>query len=178
MSTDETCFVIGCGSSIRGYDFSTLDSYYTIGTNHIIRDYPNLKCGLFLDDLFFKEHREAVDNFKGELWVHVRAIPEDYNRDNLHVVRTSLKNVNTDPNENWLLGGLSGIAALNLAILKGYKTIYLLGYDMYGSNYHDTEKVPFAGSEKLIERFEKFKGMADIYNCNPDSLITAFPKVF
>ena len=169
------CVCIGCGSSIKSTDFNTLSPYYTIGTNNIIKDYPGLKCGVFLDRAYYNNNIDTVKAFKGELWAHRRAVPEHYRPDNLRVIETAFNKVNTTDDHSWTIGMLSGLAALNIALLKGYREIYLMGYDMCGSNYHDTQDVSFANNEKLIHKFDLFKGMADIYNCNPDSMITAFP---
>jgi hypothetical protein len=170
----EPCYCIGCGSSIKGMDFSLLRPYYTIGTNYIMRDYP-VKCGVILDPANFLDEIPA----SVELWLHKRAIPDDYTHPRLHVIETSLNNVNTDPADpSWVIGHLSGLAAINIAYLKGYREIYLLGYDMQGSNYYDNGEVIFARNNKLAYKFARFvETDAKIYNCNPDSWLEVFPKV-
>lgn len=170
----DPCYCIGCGSSIRGLDFSLLAPYYTIGTNYIMRHYP-VKCGVILDPADYLDEIPA----SVELWLHKRGIVEGYNRSGMHVIETSLNNVNTDPADpSWVIGHLSGLAAINIAYLKGYREIYLLGYDMQGSNYYDNEEVEFARNNKLAYKFARFlETDAKIYNCNPDSWLEVFPKV-
>lgn len=172
------CYCIGCGSSIRGLDFSLLKPYYTIGCNHIMLDYY-VDCGVFLDRSFYDDHYQALPYLTCEVWTHKRAVPEGYSHPRLHLIETSLNNINTDPNDpSWVMGQLSGIAAINIAYLKGYREIYLLGYDMQGSNYHDNEEVKFARNNKLAYKFARFlETDAKIYNCNPDSWLEVFPKV-
>ena len=174
----EPCYCIGCGSSIKGMDFSLLRPYYTIGCNHEMLDYY-VDCGVFLDRVFYDDFQAALPYLTCELWTHKRAVPEGYSHPRLHLIETSLNNVNTDPDDpSWVMGHLSGIAAINIAYLKGYREIYLLGYDMQGSNYHDTDEVIFARSNKLAYKFARFlETDARIYNCNPDSWLEAFPKV-
>lgn len=174
----EPCYCIGCGSSIRGMDFSLLRPYYTIGCNRVMLDYY-VGCGVFLDRSFYDDFHPALPYLTCEIWAHKRAIPDDYTHPRLHVIETSLNNVNTDPADpSWVIGHLSGIAAINIAYLKGYREIYLLGYDMQGSNYHDNEEVEFARNNKLAYKFARFlETDAKIYNCNPDSWLEVFPKV-
>jgi hypothetical protein len=174
----EPCYCIGCGSSIREFDFSLLKPYYTIGCNHIMLDYE-VDCGVFLDRSFYDDYRTALPLLKCEIWAHKRAVPERYNLAGMRLIETSLNNVNTDmADPSWVMGHLSGIAALNIAYLKGYREIYLIGYDMQGSNYHDEEEVKFARNNKLAYKFARFlETDAKIYNCNPDSWLEVFPKV-
>lgn len=174
----EPCYCIGCGSSIKGMDFSLIKPYYTIGCNHVMLDYY-VDCGVFLDRSFYDDFHPALPYLTCEIWTHKRAIPDDYTHPRLHVIETSLNNVNTDPADpSWIMGHLSGIAAINIAYLKGYREIYLLGYDMQGSNYHDEEEVKFARNNKLAYKFARFlETDAKIYNCNPGSWLEVFPKV-
>lgn len=86
----------------------------------------------------------------------------------------------------------SGAAAINLAIQLGVKKIYLLGFDMKLSNQNQHWHKEYA--VKKIDNIDKrlfspqiapFAGIAKeaarmgvvIYNCNPDSAITVFPKI-
>ena len=174
----DPCYCIGCGSSIRGLDFSLLKPYYTIGCNHVMLDYY-VDCGVFLDRSFYDDYHTAIPHLTCEIWSHKRAVPDGYSHPRVKLIETSLNGINTDmADPSWVMGHLSGIAAINIAYLKGYREIYLLGYDMQGSNYHDTEEVPFARSNKLIYKFTRFLEIdAKIYNCNQDSYLEVFPKV-
>lgn len=174
----EPCYCIGCGSSIKGMDFSLLRPYYTIGCNHVMLDYY-VDCGVFLDRSFYDDYQPALPYLACEIWTHKRAVPEGYSHPRLHLIETSLNNINTDPADpSWVMGHLSGIAAINIAYLKGYREIYLLGYDMQGCNYYDEEEVIFARSNKLAYKFARFlETDAKIYNCNPESWLEVFPKV-
>lgn len=95
--------------------------------------------------------------------------------------------------------GLSGFLALSIAILDGYDTIYLLGYDFGTSSIHDTNThfyqnelaVSSSGVrnpgvylntnntiKKEVQCFDKYKQFpVTIYNVSPASNIQSFPKI-
>ena len=83
----------------------------------------------------------------------------------------------------------SGYGALNLAYLAGYKTIYLLGYDMYQlddlTHWHggyewfgkrNKDYYPAWASEFVYAAAQLHKENIKVYNCNPASAITCFDK--
>lgn len=171
------CYCIGCGESMRGINFNLLDKYHTIGCNHIIKDYPMVKYGVFLDDFFWKKHEKDIRNFAGIIYCDRDAVPENYRPDNLNTIETFTDVINTNT-FTWMIGRLSGLTAINLAVLLKFDPIYLIGYDMYGKEYHNynnNEEVPFVGDRRLIDKFNLFKDY-NIINLNPDSLIDVFPK--
>ncbi len=84
--------------------------------------------------------------------------------------------------------GTSGYGALNLAFLKGAKTIFLLGYDYSQANHHWYENYTWQGlgRDHVFEQWAKHFVIAatqlhmagvKVYNACPDSVITAFPKI-
>lgn len=175
------CYCIGCGNSLRDFDFSQLNGFHTVGTNHILRTYPEVEACVFLDLGFWVLASEHIKNYKGELWCPASAIPRSFRHDRLKLVRPLSAEIGMEvgEEETGIMGRLSGLAAINIAILKGYSPIYLLGYDMYGINYYDqpgAKEVIFARDGKCIERFKLFKDY-EIYNLNPQSYLDVFPKV-
>jgi hypothetical protein len=82
----------------------------------------------------------------------------------------------------------SGYHALQLAQYLGFNEIYLIGYDYYDvcgklhyyEGLHNTEitekekEAINSSFHKWIKDFDKIDWSADIYNCNPDSLLTKF----
>lgn len=183
------CFCIGGGESLSGFDFSRLDNKFTIGCNHIIKYYPLVRVAVFLDRDFFEKNKETIIDYRGVVFAHERALPEDFNKWNLKRIRTKLNRDNLDYMEEdgfpVFLGRLSGLTAINIAIDQGFDEIYLLGYDLKGAHYFDSDKKFIEDDRtiaKLLTRFQFYKDMEErygykIYNCNPDSAIRMFPFV-
>ena len=90
-----------------------------------------------------------------------------------------------------VINGLnSGYAAVNLAVLRGARTIYLLGYDMLdlgqgiAHHWHDGYKWQGArGTARCYTDWaRRFDDLArgipagvTVWNCNPESAVRAFP---
>ena len=169
-------YCIGCGESLKGFDFNVLNKHNTIGCNNLIFDYPKLKYGIFLDTNFYKERKEQIDSFAGIIYCDIHAIPVDYRPPHVRPVETFQGQINTSDCFNWLSGRLSGLAALNLAVVKGFDPIYLLGYDMKGSNYYDNSEVAFSKDDYCMGLFKEFSKY-NIINLNPDSHLECFKKM-
>lgn len=186
------CFCIGGGSSINDIDLSLLDKYPTIGTNYIIEVYPKVKMSVFLDREFWNSNSETIMKYQGELYCHERAVPQGYTQPNMTKIQTRLNfPVFEIQDPLVLMGRLSGFTALNLAIIKGYDPIYLIGYDMY-SGHLVTENMKNSYDNTVIEQLSESYGEPDkqrligfydqyaklpvkIINLNPDSAIKCFP---
>lgn len=186
------CFCIGCGSSINDIDLSLLDKYPTIGTNYIIEKYPNVKMSIFLDRIFWDENSEIIKQYKGQIYCHERAIPQDCILPNMTIFKTRMNYPEFEEKDPLILmGRLSGFTALNLAMMKGYDPIYLIGYDMYsGHLVTDSMKgrldddtinhiVTQYGSPDMAKHISFFDFYAKlpvkIINLNPYSAIRCFP---
>ena len=170
------CFCIGCGSSIKGFDFSRLKGHRTIGTNRILLDFPEVEYLVFLDRKFYNMYSKEIDEYKGLIYAPQRALPEGYYRDNVSIIDTKLR-----VQAGSLAGGLSGLTALNIACLM-YSEIYLLGYDLYSGHYYSDAPDLYTQQrgEKYNNRFLQLKNLfpqVKIYNCNPQSAITCFDYV-
>ena len=167
------CFCIGCGSSIKGFDFSRLKGHRTIGTNRILLDFPEVEYLVFLDRKFYNMYSKEIEAYKGLIYAPQRALPEGYYRDNVFIIDTKLR-----VQAGSLAGGLSGLTALNIAC-HWHTDIYLLGYDMYPGHYYSDAPDLYSPerAEKYGERFRQLKELwpgVKIYNCNPQSAITCF----
>ena len=167
------CFCIGCGSSIKGFDFNRLKGHRTIGTNRILLDFPEVEYLVFLDRIFFDMYSKEIEEYKGLIYAPQRALPEGYYRDNVSIIDTKLR-----VQAGSLAGGLSGLTALNIAC-HWHTDRYLLGYDMYPGHYYSDAPDLYSPerAEKYGERFRQLKELwpgVKIYNCNPQSTITCF----
>lgn len=167
------CFCIGCGSSLKGFDFNRLKGYRTIGTNRVLIDFPEVEYLVFLDREFFNMYEKEISEYKGIILAPQRAIPETYSGNNICKIDVKL---GVYPGS--LAGGLSGLTALNYACTM-FSEIYLLGYDMYSGHYYPDAPDPYTQeiAEKYGEKFAQLKALypgIKIYNCNPQSAITCF----
>jgi len=137
----ETAYVIGGGPSLRQFDWRRLHKENTIGCNDAYKLGRKVaKICIFGDYTWFKKHHDRLIHFGGIIvtsacalapgntdaapWVHYyNRIPNGLHRDGL----------------GW--NGNTGATAINLALLLGAETIYLLGFDMGRiggkSNWHD-----------------------------------------
>lgn len=86
--------------------------------------------------------------------------------------------------------GTSGFGALNLAVLKGARKIYLLGFDYNQSSQHWYENYAWQTPDKqkddtFLRWAEDFNLAAvqleklgtQVFNACPQSVITSFPKI-
>lgn len=200
----ETVFIIGGGSSLKNFDYSPLKGEKVIGTNRafILGDWVQVCLMGDLD--FWKEevNRKPLRIFKGmKFCMSKQACMTDpsliYIRKNSDVEGLAYDGFSLcwhspksplNPNE-WLAGGNTGVAAVNLAYLLGAKRIVLLGFDMYKglegeNNWHNVHK-NLPSDEKLFRQALRFKVPAQelsergikVINTNPLSKIPYFKKV-
>lgn len=191
-------FIIGGGTSLRDFDWPRLHDENTIGCNNAFRLGPKVcKVCIFVDRKFILEvNKRPRFGFYHEL--------EQYGQTNLVVTNdTQLKNYSMDkPWLKWMPRKPKGLfhdalgynanccgAAINLALLMGAKTIYLLGIDMHlgpdkKPNWHN-HVIDKASEEVYIRMLAtfgyvlkdlstKFSG-CKIYNINKDSNLKLFP---
>lgn len=181
-------FLIGNGSSLKGFDFSILEGEESLVMNFGAEFFPKAKYLLFLDLNFVEKGLGIINKFKGEIFAAYRSEAH---------LRSKKKNMfyftidpKSNPTKNFtqgLFGGNSGMAALNLALIMGCDPIYLLGYDLINDvdniHFYSDEKYGRGGySEKKCRNkaldFEKFIDHfpnRKIINLNPDSNIKCFP---
>lgn len=77
-------------------------------------------------------------------------------------------------------GGNSGYQAVNLAYLKGAKTILLLGFDMMGFHYFGEHPKGLANGSPFhmfIKSFETINKDIEIINCSRMTALGCFPMM-
>jgi len=184
---DEDVFIIGGGASLKNFDFNLLKSKHTIGCNTAFRLGVEIcKICFFGDMKWFKKYKDELANYQGTvitncLQLYNSKIPW------LYYVKREAKGLHTDK-IGW--NGNSGASAINLALLLGAKTVYLLGFDMCLSggraNWYEN---PFDKPNEAIYRLflKRFKDVAkdldvkfpdrQIINITKNSALDMFPKV-
>jgi len=200
----KSCFIIGGGSSLKGFDYSLLKGHRTIGINRAFERFePTIIFSMdvrYLNWLYAGKYEKLADGhdalykfmkstaFKVWLATNVYKFPS-----NIFILRThktyrnSLRAFTFSMRDGIGHGDNSGYAALNLAVCLGANPIYLLGFDCKHTNgkSHWHSGHPMAQAEESALRWVKHfqragqriapKGIK-VINLNPDSGITVFPK--
>lgn len=188
-------FVISTGTSLRGFDFARLNGKITIGINRVI-EYYHPTIVHFVDLTAHLTHAEALRNFNGMIitgrdagptHTHDNTFEIDRNIDTFELSGDMTELVTTvgrSFSDGWYGGG-GGCTALHSAILLGGNPIYLLGFDYYEDNgrhfdeYDESKNKPVLYDVSLegVQHISRQEWVPQIYNCNPNSLLTAFPFV-
>ena len=192
----EEAFVIGGGTSLRGFDWSSLKDENTIGCNNAFRLGPDI-CDVcvFVDRKFiFSGPNQLRKGYYDELAKFPNPVVTN---------DTQLK-TRPEPWIKWMprrpkglhLDALGfnancGATAINLALLFGAKTIYLLGIDMHldkdghpNWHAHQIDKPSKEVYERMLATFGhvskdlavKFPG-CKVFNVNKNSNLMVFPKL-
>jgi len=183
----KSCFIIGGGSSLKGFDWSLLSSELTIGCNDAYKLGENIcKVCIFGDNKWWNANSEELKKYKGQIFTNLGVLKtKDIPWVN-HLDRKP-KGFHTDAlgwNNN------TGFAAINLALLFGANPIYLLGFDMKliegVNNWHPNRLdkisqhvfIKFLRNESIIDKDWRTKfSNQQIINITNDSNLAVFPKV-
>ena len=188
-------YVISTGTSLRGFDFARLNGKITIGINRVI-EYYHPTIVHFVDLTARFTHAEALRGFNGMVVTGRGAGPVDTHDNTFEIDRNidtfelsgdmteTVKTVGRSFSDGWFGGG-GGCTALHSAILLGGNPIYLLGFDYYENNgrhfdeYDEAKNKPVLYDVSLegVEHIGRQGWIPEIYNCNRNSLLTAFPFV-
>jgi len=173
MSKDEI-FIIGGGPSLRGFPFYQLEDKTTIAVNEAALDVPNPTYCITADSGTFRKLQEGYFKEIDTSWVVVtnpnhctmkwengkfKNIKTGFVY-NLFAANMLIKNAGTDgigfSFKDFITGYNSGFCGFQLAVLLGYKKIYLLGFDMtrQGSDCHYHNRYKGSGIKKdSLDRF-------------------------
>lgn len=194
MWLNQEAFIIGGGPSLRGFDWSLLHGENTIGCNNAFRlGYDVCKICIFVDDKFIYEPNGMP---RRGFYDELAKFP------GLVVTNNPALRIHSEPWLMWMPRKATGLhldalgynyncgaSAINLALLLGATTIYLLGFDMHldaagNPNYHNyiIDKPSSCVYERMLSAFtyvghslaEKFPGCS-VYNINKDSNLLTFP---
>lgn len=192
-------FVIGGGTSLRGFDWTRLYREKTIGCNQAFRLGEKVCDICVFGDYKFVYNRDRTLRKSN-------AVPMSQFRGTILTNEPKLKNVNL-PWIHWtarISSGLgrdhtalgwncnTGALAINVALVLGAKNVYLLGFDMQLSddnkpNWHDEpllDKPNVNVYDRMIEKFNDVKIAlhklfpdSNVYNVNENSRLDTFPVV-
>ncbi len=200
-------FVIGSGSSLIGFPFNQLKDKNTIAVNMAAFDVSNPTYCITADSGIFRKVQEGY--FKGidTTWVMVTNAEHcsmkfrngQFKNEktgyihNPFCVNMLIRNAGTDgigfSFKDFKTGYNSGFCGLQLAILLGYKRIYLLGFDLnpktvkchYHNRYQDGKKrIPdnrlrlYSNNFKLALEIIKKETDIEVISCSKNSVLNQF----
>ncbi len=141
---ENKCFIIGKGKSLAGFDLSRLEDEYTLCLNHSFFAIPNPSGLCFMDKGFYKEYKDIIDNFTGDIYtISATGHPKGKPNNGLSI--------------------LSGIYAIAEALEK-FDKVYLLGYDMD----YEEEGYPYFTDFPNGHTKEKWEEKKDFYTYYSD----------
>jgi hypothetical protein len=145
---DQSCYVIGGGTSLKGFDFDTLRNENTIAVNARIFDMPHASCFFSMDYRFYRwlhdgrlERTAPGSDFLGQWYafknprLYLQTEPGKQTKTFANDVKVinclGIDNLSFDLEGGLYSGGNSGLTAIFLAVALSANPIYLLGIDMY-----------------------------------------------
>ena len=200
----EAVYIVGGGPSLKGFDFNSLKFKDTITINKSIFDVPNPNYFITVDYTFLKKIKtqkiyfDSIDTTK--IFIadfHFPYIKEKRGRivdtrislvyelqDFDLIIKSRQINGIGYEYKDFRTGGNSGYCALQLAVLLGYKKIYLLGIDLnkeavthyhggYGekSNVFNTRLPNYLGQFKQGLKQLKQDKIVEVYSCSKTSAL-------
>lgn len=177
------CYVIGSGPSLKGFDFDALPDGYRIGANKSAW-IANCDTLVSIDKRFWREHQTQISALTGDKYITAETLQDQPSHNAKVMQHDKGDGFSRDPNT--LRGSNSGFAALNLAYLKGYVEIALLGFDFQWedgqSHFHDGYAWQNKQADRHLATWCRAFNTIDQSNVNivnfvgpKGSRITAFP---
>lgn len=140
-------YVVGCGPSLKKFDWSLLKDKTTIAVNGSIRDVPKPDYFITADSYYARKAVQEAFYYKNAFKIlvmndnhkhfkHLTGIICEYN----YRIKPAKFNGDIGFTENqFCTGQNSGFCGMQLAVILGAKIVHLLGIDCSGSgkgNYH------------------------------------------
>ena len=199
---NDICFVVGGGPSLTGFDFTQLNGYDVIAVNKAVEYVHNPKYFITCDYTYFNKATLPLErvNQKVQYSYFVANMTHPYmeykngfvadTRNNLvysnlykyHGVIESTKTLGFGSTlSEFCNGSNSGHCGIQLALLAGYKKIYLLGFDLntseqthfhqsYAQKHQDSFKKRVSGyADTLLTSLSQYKGSQEIINLSASS---------
>lgn len=187
-------FVVGGGSSLRGFDWTQLAGERWIGVNH---------AGLFGADVCLANDGRWVRRWGQDPRFHARTERLWLRTESEWRAPAPWRAIDYCEPQRWtatleeglINGPLTGLTAIHLADVLGANPIYLLGFDMHpaGGHFHDEYAAEDArtqanASDAFEHPGEAFKGhieyferwaphvRATVFNLNLDSALPCFER--
>lgn len=185
----ETCFILGRGPSLRGFDASVLrGAGRVVVINTMFRAAPWADALYFCDRTFWQDYGAEIRQvFTGRYLLSVGAAASGVG----HLRNSGPKGLETDDPAAVRHGTNSGYQAINAAYHFGVKRIVLLGYDMHvDGGAHCDNDLPDRGKtldqfarqlrDNMLPRFSCLveplaKAGVEVINATPGSALKCWP---
>ena len=200
----DVCFVVGGGPSLCGFDFSQLNGFDTIAINKSVEFIQNPTYFVTTDYTYFKKASLPIEkinqkvqksyfivNMSYKYMEHSNGYVTDTRAnmtyDDLYKYDSVISSTNKigfgTTLQEFSHGDNSGHCGIQLALLLGYKKIYLLGFDMTAGNvthFHQSykpgdqesfkRKVPDY-AQSLLTSLKNYQGSQEIINLSAESIL-------
>ena len=189
----ESCYIIGGGPSLAGYDYTPIMGENVIGCNDAYRLGSWVDYCLFVDWKWHDHHvrKGTLREYEGTAitaYGDAEACDARF-EDFVHVLRRINRGWSSEPTA-MAYNSSCGAMAVNLAHLLGATTVYLLGYDgkrdeeTGENNWHpnalddvtDEVHARHAEGHRVAAVHARKSGM-QVWNLNPESVIGGYDKV-
>jgi len=195
-------FIIGGGPSLKNFDFNRLKDEDTIVTNVAVFDVPNPDYFITVDYTFLQKVKSRLKKFQRLEMKKVFIVGMHHNFmrevddvfiDLKHKILYDLSLFNMIVQakredgigytfDDFRTGINSGYCALQLAIILGYKEIYLLGMDLTPqreTHYHHLYFRSKRTFDKLLKKYSEFfrQGISQVAEERPDIKIYSCSSV-
>ena len=206
----DICFVVGGGPSLNGFDFSLLNGFDTIAINKAVEYIQNptyfittdysyfIKASLPIDQIKLKTQKSYfVANMSHDYMKLKRGQIVDTRRNFVYedlykydgVIQSYNKDKFSSTINEFSHGENSGHCGIQLALLLGYKKIYLLGFDLnntgqshFHQSYRDIDQKSFKQrvrgyGETLLKSLAQYTGSQKIINLSRQSILVSSPHI-
>ena len=206
----DVCFVVGGGPSLNGFDFSQLNGFDTIAVNKAVEYIRNPTYFITTDYSYFvkanlpmkgvkqkAEHSYFVANMSHPYMELKNGQVVDTRRNFVYedlylydgVIESYMKDGFGDSTSDFRNGENSGHCGIQLALLLGYKKIYLLGFDLKNTgqtHFHQSYRAVDQESFKkrvnnyattLLNALDKYEGTQQIINLSSQSILNESPFI-
>lgn len=177
-------YVVGCGPSLKGFNWTLLADKTTIAVNGSLKDVPNPNIFITADSYFAFRAAHAnfwnIDTHKvlvmGTDHAHYKRVKPVVHQYDHRIVPVSFGGQIGLSKSQFATGQNSGFCGLQYAVILGAKVIHLLGMDFCcedsSSNYHGLYT---STSIKFAEFFRHFKTGIEILRRHKIKVISHSP---
>lgn len=190
--------IVGTGTSLDGVNLSPIDGYCPIITvNSAIFQWPWAMAGFSLDWSWFRAHQNRIERIgKPFILASSQEFASGISDKKWLTVIQRREQIHLSPDRMFVYGGeTSGFGALQVALLMGFRSIFLFGFDHYPKieqgldRWHTDNKLydfKFSDHRDVWRKRASFYNSivrdldhigARVINASPKSLIGAFPKL-
>jgi hypothetical protein len=209
-SQKDICFVVGGGPSLSGFDFSQLNGYDTIAVNKAVEYIQNPTYFITTDYSYFIKATLPIERIrqKCQYTYFIANMTPKYmqykdgmvmdTRSNMvyrnlykysGVIESNQQEGFGSDVKDFRHGSNSGHCGIQLALLAGYKKIYLLGFDLttnaqthFHQSYRQQDQESFKKrvggyAQTLLRSLTEYKGSQQIINLSSQSILNDSPHI-